>query len=219
MRFGFCCLAAGLALAGLVLADEKPSSPELEGFRAHDSHEGVVVAALPVLDAPEAEEIFGSVAAPIRVGVLPVELLILNQRAEDIRVRLDEIKVLSDGRQFQQVTPETVALALYPPPDSKEPTVGRTGPRLPIPWPRGPKNPKDKKRAEREEAVAALRSRQLRSQLVAAGGQARGYLYFDLEGESLYLSEASVYVPDLELAETEQALFFFEVSLKPYARP
>ncbi|MGH9789230.1 MAG: hypothetical protein ACRD4U_11070 [Candidatus Acidiferrales bacterium] len=181
-----------------------------EWFRSRDEHQGVVIAARPVPDTPEAEEIFGKNAAAPRAGFLPVELLIVNQRAEPVRVALDRIQVVQEGETFEQIEIEEIALALHPLPKSKEP-VGST--RVPT------KIPKDKNRTQREEAEAGLRSRQLRLELIPPGGQARGYLYFDLRGSSLQLSSAFVYVPEVVVEESGEKLFYFEISLKPYARP
>ena len=181
-----------------------------EWFRSRDAHQGVVIAARPVPDTPEAEEIFGKNAAAPRAGFLPVELLIVNERAEPVRVALDRIQVAQEGETFEQIEIEEIALALHPLPKSKQP-VGST--RVPK------KIPKDKNRTQREEAEAGLRSRQLRLEVIPPGGQARGYLYFDLRGSSIRLSEAFVYVPEVVVEESGEKLFFFEVSLKEYARP
>ena len=180
-----------------------------EWFRSRDAHQGVSIAARPVPDTPEAEEIFGKNAAAPRAGFLPVELLIVNERAEPVRVTLDRIQVAQEEETFEQIEIEEIALALHPLPKSKEP-VGST--RVPK------KIPKDKNRTQREEAEAGLRSRQLRLELIPPGGQARGYLYFDLRGSSIRMSSAFVYVPEVVVEESGEKLFFFEVSLKEYAK-
>lgn len=214
------CLTLAPLMAGLAavaLAAQEPAV-EAEAFLARDSHQGVTIAARPIPDTPEAEKVFGENAAPTRAGFLPVELLILNQRDEPIAVNLERIEIFSNGERFEQADPERVALALYPRPESVEPKVG-TGPRLPVPWPQGPKVPKDKKRAQREEAEAALRSRQLRATRVAPEGRARGFLYFDLRGAAIDLTQATVYLPEVDAVTSGEGLLFFEISLKPYARP
>jgi len=202
-------LALGAAfLAALALAGQEPSSLDRKTYPAQDAHEGVTVAARPVPDTPEAEEIFGKNAAAPRAGILPVELVILNQRSEPVRVNLERILVVTDVARFAQVEPAETAWALYPSPKSKKPA--RTGS---IPRP-----PEDKNRNKREEAEAALRSRQLRAGVVGPGGQARGYRYFDLRSAELDLTQARVYIPEVVTLPEEQPLFFFEISLKPYAR-
>ncbi len=194
---------------GLCVAVALPAQDADTWFKSRDRHQGVSIAARPVPDTAEAEEIFGKNAAAPRAGFLPVDLLIVNERAEPVRVALDRIQVSQAGETFEQIEIEEMALALHPLPKSKQP-VGST--RVPK------KIPKDKNRTQREEAEAGLRSRQLRLELIPPGGQARGYLYFDLRGSSIRLSEAIVYVPEVVVEESGEKLFFFEVSLAPYAR-
>ena len=214
-----CQVVLCLTLAAVALAaQEPPVSSEAQGFLARDSHQGVTIAARPIPDTPEAEKIFGKNAAPTRGGFLPIELLILNERDEPIAVSLERAEVNSDDERFEQADPEAVALALHPLPESVQPKGG-TGPRLPVPWPQGPKVPKDKKRAAREEAEVALRSRQLRATRIAAQGRARGFLYFDLRGASIDLRQAVVYIPEVEGVTSGEGLLFFEISLKAYAQP
>lgn len=181
-----------------------------ESFRAREAHEGVTIAVRPIPDAPEAEEVFGKTAAPVRAGFLPVELVVLNRREEPIRVELSRIVVLEDERRFEQVELSEIALALYPLPKPKD-KPKKTGMGVPEP-------PKDKDLTKREEAEATLRSRQLRAATVNPGGQARGFLYFDLRQASLDLERAIVYVPEVTVAPSGQALFYFEISLKDYAK-
>lgn len=193
-----------VALA-LALAAQQP--PSIENYPAREAHEQVTLAARPVPDTPEAEALFGKNAAPTRGGFLPVELVIVNERSEPVRLNLERIAVVTDAGKFEQAAPAEIAWALYPPPPSKKPKAGHL-----------PRPVEDKNRTKREEAEAGLRSRQLRAAVVASGGQARGYLYFDLRGAELDLTQARVYVPEVVTLPDEQPLLFFEISLKPYAR-
>ncbi len=189
-------------------------------FLSRDAHQGVTIAARPVPDQDEAEKIFGKAAAPIRAGVLPVELLIINERHDGVEVALENIQVMGEGQEFVQVSPEEIALALYPPPGAEQPKVGPK-PSSPIPIPRlpVPKDKKDKKRAAREGVEAALRSRQWRAREVPPGGRARGFLYFALGEEGIDLAHASVYVPHVSAVASKEGLLFFEIALAPYAQP
>ncbi len=202
--------AFGLVLL-LGLGAEPAQIPE--SFRAREAHEGVTIAGRPIPDTPEAEEIFGKTAAPVRAGFLPVELIILNRRDEAIRVELTRVVVLEDDRKFEQVELEEIALALYPLPKLKD-KPSASPERIPT---RMPKN-KDKDLTKREEAAATLRSRKMRAATVNPGGQARGFLYFDLRRASLELGKSIVYVPEVAVVPSGQALFYFEISLKPYAK-
>ncbi len=210
LQAGVLVLALAAPLAGA--AQDNSTRPDPSKFPAYASYQGVTIAAVPIPDTPAAERIFGPRAAPTRAGFLPVEVIIFNQRSEIIRVKVGRIKIIGFDNQFEQVDPQAVAEGLYPRPEVDRPKPSR----LPVPWPRKPKVKKDKKRAQREEAEAALRSRQLRTALVAPGGYARGYLYFDLRGKSIDLAGSSLYVPGVEEEATGEQLLFFEISLKPY---
>lgn len=216
-------LVLGLALAGFLLAsaDEVGIAPQAppprtpSDYPAHDAHEGVTIAAVPIPDAPQAVAVFGATAAPVRAGFLPVELILSNQRAEMVRVDLDRIQLVTADDKFEQAEPEEIAWALYPPPDVKEPRP--RAPRYPIPIPQGKKG--DKNRSKREEAEATLRARRLRAGVVAPGASARGYLYFDLRDATLDLTHARLYIPTVVVLPSHEPLFYFEIVLKPYAKP
>lgn len=198
-------------LAGAVfrLSGQEPgASTELYPFLAREAHEGVTMAARPLRELTEAERLFGPNAAPLRAGVLPIELLLINERAEPVRIALGRIQLVTDEEKFESARPEEIARALYPPPKNPEPDPRRLSVRA----------PKDKDRTRREEAEAALRSRQLRAAVIGPGSRARGFLYFDLRAVSLELERTRVYVPQVTTLPDEQPLFFFEISLEPYAR-
>lgn len=205
------CLA--LAAAG-GSAQETPAPARAQDFPAHDSHQGVAIAAVPLPDASAAVARFGATAAPTRAGFLPVELILSNQRPESVEVVLETIVIVTDEDKFEQADPEDMAWALYPPPELKEPRPRTT--RIPsIPAPKKG----DKNRSKREEAEAALRRAELRAGRVAPGAFARGYLYFDLRRRELDLAHARLYIPTVLVLPTEEKLLYFEIEFKPYARP
>lgn len=220
----FLCFGLLLALAGLltsppVPAQQPPGHPTPGDFPAKDSHEGVTIAVVPILDTPEAEKVFGLEAAPTRAGFLPVEFIVFNHREKTLEMELDGIAIFSGPDRFEMVEPETVALGLHPKPEQeiKDPTEQKRR-KWPSPIPRGPKKPpKDKKKEIRETASASLRRHQLRSGQVLPGGYARGYLYFDLRRASIDVENATVYIPKVTEKKSKKRLTFFEISLKPYA--
>lgn len=205
--FAIALLTVCAALGGAPAAQAPPPPVEPERFLARDSHEQVTIAARPLLDALETERVFGKNAALGRAGLLPVEILIFNERAEAVRVGLGRIVVVTGADKFEQIDPTRAAWAMYPPPSSQKAKGGHI-----------PRPAEDKNRTKREEVEAALRVRQLRAAVVGPGGQARGYLYFTLEGAALEPAAASVYIPEVVALPGEEALLFFEISLKPYAR-
>ena len=202
-----------LFVAASTAAQEAP--PEEERFPARDAHQGVSIAARALADVAEAEALFGKDAAPVRAGLLAVEMRVVNERAGAITINLRRIKILRDGDELVQVTPEEAALRLYPPPESRQPNLGPQ----PIPLPRRSPLPKDKKRAEREETEASLASRQFRTRNIPPGGLARGFLYFDLGEVGADLAGAHLYVPEVDDTSTDEGLLFLEISLAPRAKP
>ena len=202
-----------LLLAAGTAAQE--ATPDEGRFTARDAHQGVTIAVRALSDVAEAEALFGKDAAPVRAGLLAVEMHVVNQRAGAITINLNRIKILRDGDQLAPVTPEEAALRLYPPPEGRVPDLGPR--RLPIPG--GPKMPKDKKRSEREETEASLASRQFRARNIPPGGQALGFLYFDLGEVGTDLTGAHLYIPEVNDTATDEGLLFFEIALAPPETP
>lgn len=202
-----------VALVAVCVAQQPPASRfELSAYAAYDSHEDVTLAAKPYVLAAELEAVFGKHNLQ-GVGVVPVEVLIINERVESIRVVWQRALLLSAEDKFGLIEPEAIAWRLYPPPKLK----------LPRTWPeRRKKLPRDTKRTAREAAEAALRSQYLQLSVIPNGGRARGFLYFDRGPESseqpLVLAAAHLYVPEVVVLPDGQPLFYFEVELSPYAK-
>jgi len=204
-------LLALLAIAGL--AQETP--PEEARFTSRDAHQGVTIAARPLAETAAAEEFFGKESAPVRGGLLAVEILVVNNRAGEIALNVDRIALLRNGDKFVQLRPEEAALMMYPLPEGDPPKMG---PR-PLPLPRRPGGPRDKKRAEREEAEASLASRRFRTRFIPPGGRARGFLYFSLGEVETDLAGMQLYVPEVDDTGTGEGLLFFEIALAPADKP
>lgn len=198
-----------LVLAVSLAAQAPPSAPwDPAQYVARDTHEGVTLAAKPYL-AP-AELTWLGPHPILAGGIVPVEVLIVNERAESIRVAWDRAVLLGEEEKFEQIEPERIAWRIYPPP---KPTSSR-------PWPeQRRKLPSDKKRTERETLEAALRSHSMRTAVIPPGGRARGFLYFDRGERPLELAAARLYVPEVVRLPDEEPLLFFEVDLKAYAGP
>lgn len=196
-----------------VMAQETPR--EEARFTARDAHQGVTIAARPLTDVAEAETLFGKDAAPVRSGLLAVELLVVNDREAPITINLGRIALLRNGDKFRQILPAEAALRLYPLPEGRQPNLGPQ----PLPLPRRSPLPKDKKRKEREEAEASLASRRFRARSLPPGGQARGLLYFDLGEVETDLAGMQLYIPEVDDAATGEGLLFFEIALAPAREP
>lgn len=215
LHFAFLLLLAPLPAPTPAGQAAQEATPDVERFTARDAHQGVTIAVRTVSDVAEAESLFGKDAAPVRAGLLAVEMHVENRRAGAITINLSRIKILRDGDQWVPVTPGEAALRLYPLPEGRVPDLGPR--RLPIPG--GPKMPKDKKRSEREETEASLASRQFRARNIPPGGQARGFLYFDLGAVGTDLTGAQLYVPEVDDTSTDEGLLFFEIALAPREKP
>jgi len=203
---------AVVVLAAVCIAQQPPVSRfELSAYATRDSHEGVTLAAKPYVSTAELEAVFGK--HDLRgAGVVPVEILIVNERVEPIRVAWQRALLLSGEDKFELIEPEAIARRLYPPPKIELP---RTRPE------RRKKLPPDTKRTAREAAEAALRSQHLQLSVIPGGGRARGFLYFDCGPESSWQSlvlAARLYVPEVVVLPSQQPLFYFEVELSPYAK-
>ena len=202
-----------VALVAVCVAQQPPASRfELSAYAAYDSHEGVTLAAKPYVLAAELETVFGKHNLQ-DAGVVPVEILIINERVEPIRVVWQRALLLSAEDKFGLIEPEAIAWRLYSPPKLK----------LPRTWPeRRKKLPRDTKRTAREAAEAALRSQHLRPSVIPNGRRARGFLYFDCgpksSGQPLVLATARLYLPEVVVLPNAQPLFYFEVDLSPYAK-
>ena len=203
-------------LVFLAIAAMAQDTPPAEArFTARDAHQGVTIAARPLADVAEAETLFGKDAAPVRAGLLAMEMLVVNEREAPITINLGRIALLRNGDKFQQIPPAEAALRLYPLPEGRQPNLGPQ----PLPLPRRSPLPKDKKRGDREEAEAALASRRFRTRSIPAGGQARGFLYFDLGEVGANLAGMQLYIPNVDDAATGEGLLYFEIALAPARDP
>ncbi|MFQ5817669.1 MAG: hypothetical protein ACE5H2_06920 [Terriglobia bacterium] len=173
-------------------------------YAARDAHEGVTLAAKLYLQAAELKARFGTHPL-LAAGIVAVEILIVNERAESVRVAWARAVLLSGEEKFEQIEPERIAWQLYPPPKI----------RSKRPWPEQSKRlPRDKQRTAREGLEAALRSQRMRLAVIPAGGRARGFLYFDPGTLPLELARARLYLPEVVRLPGEEPLLFFEVELK-----
>lgn len=191
-------------------AQDKPAPPlDPAAFPARDTHEGVTLAAKPHTQPADLAARFGK--HPLQpAGILPIEVLVVNERSEAIRIAWERAVLYIEEDRFETIDGERAAWKVYPPPKTKP---GK-------PWPGTPeKFPRDKKREVRENLQAALTSQQVRLAVIRAGSRARGFLYFDLGARRLDLSTARLYLPEVVRLPDEEPLIFFEVELKPYAQP
>lgn len=194
----------------LLLAGAPGPAPQLDPaeFAARDAHEGVTLVAKPYVNKEELKERFG--AHPLgAAGIVAVEVLVVNERNEAIRVAWERAVLLVGEGKFELLEPEAIAGRIYPLPKVKPGA----------PWPEKQKRPpRDKHREARETLEAALWSQRMRVAVIPAGSRARGFLYFDGGEQPLELGKARLYVPEVVRLLEQQPLLYFEVDFKAYAK-
>jgi hypothetical protein len=189
------CLLSLLGFGGA----QRPGTP------AHDSHQGVTVAADPYTDAQRSRERFGK-KHPQLVGLLAIEVTIRNDNPQPVRVALDQVRLVLDRGEGsrQRLAPlsleETVLALLQKRPERQ---------RRPFPVPgRIPTSPRGK---DWEEMERLLQSLWLEMDIIPPGATARGFLFFDLQGRFALLERASLYFPELYFLHDGRPLLFFEM--------
>jgi len=182
---------------------------------AHDTHEGVLVAANPYLSANEYKDKFGK-HTPYDAGILALEIYIRNENDKPIRINPDTISLRfsAPGESPQKIgplSPEEVTnrVLLRKGKDTK-------APRLPVPLPGG--IPKTGRGKDWDELYGVLRSASLSTDVLPPNATVHGFLYFDIDHHYERLSTARFELPDLAFMLDNKALFFFEVDLAPAVR-
>lgn len=175
---------------------------------AHDSHQGVVIAAEPYTSADRYKEKFGK-HTPYEGGIVAIEIFARNDNNAAIRVNLSTIELLVavPGGSRQRLAPlsaDQVADRVLAKP--KDPS-----PRLPVP--RIGAAPKHDKTWE--EFAGTLRSAGLNTDLLPAHITTHGFVYFDIDRHYEWLSDSRVEIPDLAFMNDTKPIFFFEIDLAP----
>jgi hypothetical protein len=182
---------------------------------AHDAHQGVTVAARPMLAEAAYKTQFGS-RTPYEAGILALEVFFRNDNDRSIRLNLETIRLLVSrpGQPLQRIeplSPEEVAdrVLLNAPSDPRRrrfpvPVGGRTG-----------DSDRDK---NWQEFVARLRAAGMKSNILGSKTTLSGFLYFDMDRHYDWLADARLDVPDLAFVPGNEALFFFQVDLAPSVR-
>lgn len=202
-RIGLLIFALGFVTAGAMAQTDPASLP------AHDSHQGLLIAANPYISANRYKEKFGK-HTPYDGGILAIELYFRNDNDSPIRINLKTIQLLVSApggsrQRLDPLSPEEVAdLVLAKP---KDPS-----PRIPIPRVGAPRKSHDK---DWEEFAGTLRSAALATDLLPPHATTHGFVYFDVDHHYDWLSTSRFDVPDLTFMTGNKALFFFQIDLAP----
>jgi hypothetical protein len=189
----------------------RTASPDPASLPAHDSHQGLLIAADPYISAERYKDKFGK-HSPYDGGIIAIDLLFRNDNDLPIRLNLKTIQLLvsvpgQSRQRLNPLAPEDVADRVLAKP--KDPT-----PRFPVPRIGAPRSPHNK---EWEEFAANLSQAGLNSDLLPPHATTHGFVYFDVDRHYNWISDARVEVPDLAFMNDPKPLFFFEIDLAPSA--
>ncbi len=189
-----------------------PAKKDITTLRAHDLHQGMLVAADPWMKPEEYKDRFGK-KNPYGVGIVAIDVYFRNDGPLPIRINLDTIRltISMPNETDQELAPlraEAVALQVY---DTRPRKPGSK--KLPIPLGSGYKSKQEM------ELVTALREVQLSTDLIPPKVVVHGLLYFDLDSHFNYVSFSRIYIPDLAEMGTGKGLLFFDVALGSMQTP
>jgi hypothetical protein len=204
-------LAIAAALACVAADAPAHAQTDPASFPALDSHQNILIAVQPWLDAAQYKSRFGK-KNPYDSGIVALDVYFRNDNDSPVKVDLTTIRLIvaqdqGDPQHIEPLTPEDVA-----------DTVLLTGPRpakpsLPSIYPKGGHD------KEWNALADSLRAASLSSDLLPPHGTVHGCLYFDMDHHFGLLHDSHLYVPDLTFLVNNQVLLFFEVDLAPAAKP
>jgi len=185
-----------------------PRSPDPATLPAHDSHQGLLVAADPYLTSERSAQKFGK-KHPYAVGLLAIDVFLRNDTETPLRIDVDtiELQIAAPGQRRQR--PESLPVQ-----DVAYRIVVPNGPaprgrRGPIP---GVAGGKTKEIAKMEESLRAL---MLQTDMVGPHNTVHGFVIFDVDSHFEDTENSTLYIPDVSRYGSGDKLFFFEIDLKP----
>jgi len=197
------------ARANLYGQTQAAAGADAAALPAHDSHQGLLVAADPYLTSERSEQRFGK-KHPYGAGLLALDVYLRNDSDGPMQVRLEtiELKVEEPGQPRQTLealSAEDAAFRIVLP-NGPNPTKRRS----PIPGVGGGGKSKDVSKME-----ASLRQEMLPGDMVGPHNTVHGFVLFDVDRHFDWVKNATLYVPDVKNFSSGEKLFFFEVDLRP----
>lgn len=205
-------LLVSLLFAGALLWNSEPgragykarpwSVRARESYPARLTSEGVTIAAEPLVTDALAAQVFDKDDIVTR-GIMPLALIIFNDNDYPVEVEGSSIQLVHDSEHLHTLLPDEVVYRLF----------NKKGKSWLIP--QMSKIPKSELNAD---ALEDFNHKFLANKLVSAHGKEAGFLYFqagppqDLES---YLSNSTVYIPNVYRRDKGSRLVFFEIELKP----
>lgn len=189
-----------------------PAAPRAAASLPRDRHEGLTVSADPYLEAARAKKQFGK-ANPLPVGILPVEVFLLNETAQPIRIPLNDVQLVihfPDGQHqnLDALAAAEVAGVVAHPGGSPTPHA----PRFPV----GLGGGADHKADKLAEILVPLA---LDADIVPPKATIHGFLFFNLGRDMSLGRDASLYLPEATTLPSNRPLMFFEVFFGAPAQP
>ena len=171
-----------------------------------DQHEGMTISADSYSDPNRAREKFGK-ADPVSVGILPVEVFLINETTQAMRIDVDTVQldVHFESGQHQDVDwlpVGEVARRIAHPNGPSNPHP----PRLPLGVDSGGDTKTDK-------ILEILRPFALDVSVVPPMATLHGFLFFDMDHKMPLAEHSSLYVPNVTNVPEKKSLMFFEVIL------
>jgi hypothetical protein len=179
---------------------------------ARETHQGVTIAVKPLVTEAAYKAQFTE-KTPYEAGILALEVFIRNDNDRPIRLTLDTVRLLVErsGQPRQRIellTAEDVAdLVLL-----ETPTNPKLS-RLPV----GNRIPDRSRDKNWQEYEARMKAAALPSD-INPKATVHGFLFFDIASHYDWLSDARLDIPDVAFMPSNEALFFFQVSLAPALR-
>lgn len=203
-------LAACLGLGILGAASSACAQVDATSLPAHDTHQGVTVAARPLVTEAAYKASFSG-HTPYEAGILALEVFFRNDNDKPVRLTLDTMRLLVNlaGQPVQRIEPlaaedvaDRVLLKKAPDPKARRlPPLGRIS-----------TSNRDK---NWQEFSGRLRAAGIPSDVVGPRSTVHGFLYFDVNHHYDWLTGARLDVPDVAFMLNNEALFFFQVDLAP----
>jgi len=203
-------LSAGIVLlvvcAAAMSQAPPPAAKDPAKIAARDSHEGLLIAAEPILGAEEYKARYGK-KNPYESGIIAIDVYFRNDDGVPVQLELSEIRltVSLPGQALQDIPAldaKTVAAEVY----AEKPKDPTKRPRFPLPGVGSAKPSKDFLDLENK-----LQQGMLKSDMVPGHGTVHGLFFFDVDGNFGWISMSKFYVPNLKRVPTGKQLLFFEV--------
>jgi hypothetical protein len=189
-KTGLVFMSIALAFAAKPEKDFHPGPPDQYH---HQANNGVTIGARYFDNLDATKPIFGKKADLNRYGVLPVLLVIQNDRKQSLDLQNLEVKL--EGADSHSIIPLTASEVPFIAVPVNQPTIGRKSPLS-----RGHKNPLN---------VPEIVSRAFAARMLPAGDKASGFFYFRAASEP----GMHLYVSGIYERPSGKELLYFEIPL------